>query len=75
MRPSFLIYLVAILNKVSMHSPCLHLLVYFCFAEFSKAAFPVGRYPLIRDPFIDRIPLDPEIGRGLVHRDPSIFHH
>jgi|ADurb_Met_01_Slu_FD_contig_21_2017490_length_322_multi_4_in_0_out_0_1 hypothetical protein len=75
MRPSFLVYLVAILNKLSMDSPCLRLLDHFILAEFSKATYPAGRHPLFRDPFKDRFPLDPGIDRDFVHRDPSIFHH
>ncbi len=68
MRPSFLVYLVAILNKVTMPSPCLRLLDHFILAEFPKATYPVGRHPLFRDPFKDRFPLDPEIGHNFVHR-------
>jgi len=39
------------------------------------ATYPVLRYPLFSNPPADRIPLDAETGRDLIHGEPSISHH
>ena len=52
-------------------SASLHPYIHFIFLEFPKTTDSMGRHGLIADPFVNRIPLDAEIGANFIYKENS----
>jgi hypothetical protein len=53
----------------------LHPFVHFFLAELPEPTDLVTRHMPFADPLVNRIPLDPYIGRYLIHGEPSVIHY
>lgn len=58
-----------------LRSVRLHPLINFFLAELPWAAPPACQHPFPGNPLVDHIPFNAELGRDLIHEEPSIFYY